>query len=178
MGQRFASLKEFFRMEGEKSAVTACPNVIQSISLDMVNQEGIENFPVNKNNGNPLVPNSQITLSRETKPDENLNERLNLNLDNHNTRFESLYSQPVEALDTKQVSFNGNTNNSEALFRPREVCCSSCGGSNSSSSSEDSPINLPLRRSSKTLSFGKRKSEYYFIDSPCSHYTIRYIIRR
>lgn len=150
-------------MDGERQPTEVCANE-PGQPLEMVNRDGSESLPENETNGNVPV-NSNILPNRpECKPEGNLdNDRLNLDIDNHNSRFESLYSQPVEAQDTKQVCNNGNVT-SEPSFRQQqqqqEACCSSSGGSNSSSSSEDSPVNPPLRRSSKTLSFGKRKSTY------------------
>lgn len=162
MGQHFASLREFFRMDGERQPTEICASAFsqQPLPSELVNRDGTDGLPENETNGNVPVTNSNILPNRECKPEGNLdNDRLNLDLDNHNSRFESLYSQPVEAQDTKQVCNNGNIT-SEPAFRQQEACCSSSGGSNSSSSSEDSPVNPPLRRSSKTLSFGKRKSMY------------------
>lgn len=161
MGQHFASLREFFRMDSERQPIEICANAFsQPLPLEMVNHDGTDSLPENETNGNVPVMNSNILPNRECKPGGDLdNDHLNLDLDNHNSRFESLYSQPVETQDTKQVCNNGNVT-SELSFRQQEACCSSSGGSNSSSSSEDSPINPPLRRSSKTLSFGKRKSKY------------------
>lgn len=148
-------------MDGERQPTEICASVFsQPLPLEMVNRDGIDGSPENETNGNVPVVNSNILPNRECKPEENLdNDRLNLDLDNHNSRFESLYSQPVEAQDTKQVCNNGNVA-SETPYRQQEACCRSSGGSNISSSSEDSPVNPPLRRSSKTLSFGKRKSMY------------------
>lgn len=159
MGQHFASLREFFRMDGERQSAEICASAFsQALPLEMVNQDGIDGSSENEANGNVPVVNSNILPNRECKLEGNLdNDRLNLDLDNHNSRFESLYSQPVEAQDTKQVCTNGNVA-TETTYRQQEACCSSSGGSNSSSSSEDSPVNPPLRRSSKTLSFGRRKS--------------------
>lgn len=161
MGQHFASLREFFKMDGEKQSTEIYSNVLQQQStLEMVNQDDAENIPNYENNGNVPVLNSNVIPNRESKSEGNLgNHNLNLDLDNHNSRFESLYSQPVETQDSKQIRGNGNINNPETRFRQQEACSSSSGGSNSSSSSEDSPRTPPLRRSSKTLSFGKRKSK-------------------
>lgn len=152
-------------MDGERQPTEICASAFsQPLPLEMVNRDGIDGSPENETNGNVPVMNSNILPNRECKPEGNLdNDRLNLDLDNHNSRFESLYSQPsVEAQDTKQVCNNGNVA-SEMPYRQQEACCSSSGGSNSSSSSEDSPVNPPLRRSSKTLSFGKRKSTYLIL---------------
>jgi len=165
MGQHFASLREFFRMDGERQPTEICANALsQPLPLEMVNRDGTESLSENETNGNVPLMNSNILPNRpECKPEGNLdNDRLNLDVDNHNSRFETLYSQPVETQDTKQVCNNGNVT-SEPSFRQQEACCSSPGGSNSSSSSEDSPVNPPLRRSSKTLSFGKRKSTYQIL---------------
>lgn len=161
MGQHFASLRDFFRMDGERQPTEICANALSHpLPLDMVNRDGNESLPDNETNGNVPVTNPNILPNRpECKLEGNLdNDRLNLDVDNHNSRFESLYSQPVETQDTKQVCNNGNVTSEQSFRQQQEACCSSSGGSNSSSSSEDSPVNPPLRRSSKTLSFGKRKS--------------------
>lgn len=163
MGQHFASLRDFFRMDGDRQSTEICANALGNpLSLDMVNRDGNESLSENETNGNVPVTNPNILPNRpECKLEGNLdNDRLNLDVDNHNTRFESLYSQPVETQDTKQVCNNGNVTNESSFRQQQEACCGSSGGSNSSSSSEDSPVNPPLRRSSKTLSFGKRKSMY------------------
>ncbi|XP_011642867.1 uncharacterized protein LOC105430837 isoform X2 [Pogonomyrmex barbatus] len=162
MGQHFASLREFFRMDGERQPTEICANALSLPSpLEMLNRDDNESLPENETNGNVPVSNSNILPNRsECKLEGNLdNDRLNLDVDNHNSRFESLYSQPVEAQDTKQICNNGNVTSDSSFRQQREACCSSSGGSNSSSSSEDSPVNPPLRRSSKTLSFGKRKNK-------------------
>lgn len=149
-------------MDGERESAEICTNAFQPLALEMANRGDTEGLHENENNGNVPVINSNILPNRECKPEGNLdNDPLNLGLDNHNSRFESLYSQPAEAQDIKQICNNGNVI-SDASIRQQEACCSSPGGSNSSSSSsEDSPVNPPLRRSAKTLSFGKRKSMYY-----------------
>lgn len=150
MGQHFASLREFFRMDGERQSSETCTNVIQPTQLEMMNQDDIEN-----------LLNLSLILHEECKTDGSLdNDNLNLDLDNHNSKFETLYSQPIETQDSKKIYNNGNIAK-EICFKQQEACCSSSGGSNTSSSSEDSPINPPLRRSSKTLSFGKRKGKKY-----------------
>ncbi|XP_029156567.1 suppressor of cytokine signaling 5-like isoform X3 [Nylanderia fulva] len=174
MGQHFASLREFFRMDGERQAAEICASALsQPLPLEMVNRDITESLSENETNGNVPVMNSNILPNRlECKLEGNLdNDRLNLDVDNHNSRFESLYSQPVEAQDTKQVCNNGNVTNESSFRQQQEACCSSSSSSNSSSSSEDSPINPPLRRSSKTLSFGKRKNKQRNKDqSPvCNH---------
>ncbi|CAL1688272.1 unnamed protein product [Lasius platythorax] len=174
MGQHFASLREFFRMDGERQPAEICASALsQPLPLEMVNRDVTESLSENETNGNVPVMNSNILPNRlECKLEGNLdNDRLNLDVDNHNSRFESLYSQPVEAQDTKQVCNNGNVTSEPSFRQQQEACCSSSGGSNSSSSSEDSPINPPLRRSSKTLSFGKRKNKQRNKDqSPvCNH---------
>ncbi|KAF3424841.1 hypothetical protein E2986_05899 [Frieseomelitta varia] len=160
MGQHFASLREFFRMDSERQSSEACTNVIQPTQLKMMNQDDIEN-----------LLNLSLILHEECKTDGNLdNDNLNLDLDNHNSRFETLYSQPIEVQDSKKICNNGNITR-EICFKQQEACCSSSGSSNTSSSSEDSPVNPPLRRSSKTLSFGKRKGKQRNKDqSPvCTH---------
>ncbi|PBC33451.1 Suppressor of cytokine signaling [Apis cerana cerana] len=158
MGQHFASLKEFFRMDNERQSSETC-NVIQPTQLEIMNQDDIENLHNNENNGNVSTLNLSLILHEECKGDRNLdNDHVNLDLDNHNSRFETLYSQPIETQNSKQICNNGNINK-EICFKQQEACCSSSGSSNTSSSSEDSPINPSLRRSSKTLSFGKRKGK-------------------
>lgn len=152
MGQHLASLREFFRMAGERQSSEVYNNV-QSAQLEITNQDGIESLHDNENNGN--VPASNLAVHKECKANGNLdNDCVNLDLDNHNSRFESLYSQPIESHDSKQVCSNGNVNN-EICFKQQETC----------------PINPPLRRSSKTLSFGKRKGKQRNKDqSPvCTH---------
>lgn len=137
-------------MDSERQSSEACTNVIQPTQLKMMNQDDIEN-----------LLNLSLILHEECKTDGSLdNDNLNLDLDNHNSRFETLYSQPIEAQDSKKICNNGNISR-EICFKQQEACCSSSGSSNTSSSSEDSPINPPLRRSSKTLSFGKRKGKKY-----------------
>ncbi|XP_029049483.1 uncharacterized protein LOC114879094 isoform X1 [Osmia bicornis bicornis] len=171
MGQHFASLREFFRMDSERQSSEVCANVIQSAQLEMMNQDGTKGLHDNENNGNVPALNSNLILQEECKVDGNLdNDRLHLDLDNHNSRFETLYSQPVDAQDSKQNCSNGNFA-TEICFKLQEACCSSSGCSNTSTSSEDSPVNPPLRRSSKTLSFGKRKGKQRNKDqSPvCTH---------
>ncbi|XP_076668259.1 suppressor of cytokine signaling at 36E isoform X2 [Andrena cerasifolii] len=173
MGQHFASLREFFRMDGERQSSEAGTNVVYSSELEMMNQDGTEGtIHDNENNGNvPVLDSIDLIMLGECKLDGNLdNDRLNLDLDNHNSRFESLYSQPVETQDTRHICNNGNVT-TEIRFKQQEACCSSSGGSNTSSSSEDSPVNPPLRRSSKTLSFVKRKNKQRNKDqSPvCTH---------
>lgn len=155
MGQHFASLREFFRMEGEKQSLQVYNESLHQLSFDMLDQEDSENTQKNENNGN--VPNSNIISN---KPDDNLdNEQLNLDVDNHNSRFESIYSQPIDTQDTKQNCNNGNivVNAVESSLKQQELCVNNSGSSYTSSSSEDSPVNPSFRRSSKTLSFGKRK---------------------
>ena len=173
MGQHFASLREFFRMDGERQSREAGTNVVYSSELEMMNQDGTEGtIHDNENNGNvPVLDSIDLIMLGECKLDGNLdNDRLNLDLDNHNSRFESLYSQPVETQDTRHICNNGNVT-TEIRFKQQEACCSSSAGSNTSSSSEDSPVNPPLRRSSKTLSFVKRKNKQRNKDqSPvCTH---------
>ncbi|KZC10902.1 PREDICTED: uncharacterized protein LOC107189038 [Dufourea novaeangliae] len=171
MGQHFASLREFFRMDGERQSSEVCSSVIQHSRLDMMNQDDVENMHDDANNGNVPALNSNSILHGECKMHGILdNDRLNLELDNHNSKFETLYSQPIETQDSKQICSNGNVT-SEIHFKQQEVCCSSSERSNNSSSSEDSPVNPPLRRSSKTLSFGKRKSKQRNKDQnpACTH---------
>lgn len=165
MGQHFASLRDFFRMEGEKQSLQVyneSSSLNHQSSFDMLDQEDSENTQKNENNGNIHVPNLNIILN---KPDDNLdNEQLNLDVDNHNARFESIYSQPIDTQDSKQNCNNGNIVSAvEPSLKQQESCVNNSGSSNTSSSSEDSPVNPSFRRSSKTLSFGKRKGELLII---------------
>ncbi|KOC68061.1 Suppressor of cytokine signaling 5 [Habropoda laboriosa] len=169
MGQHFASLREFFRMDSERQSLEACTNVIQPAQLEVMLQ--LENLHDNENNGNVPALNLNLILHEECKADGNLdNDHLSLDLDNHNSRFETLYSQPVETQESKEICSNGNITN-ELCFKQQKACCSSSGDSNTSSKSEDSPINPPLRRSSKTLSFVKRKGKQRSKDQSqmCTH---------
>lgn len=145
-------------MEGEKQSLQVYNESLHQLSFDMLDQEDSENTQKNENNGN--VPNSNIISN---KPDDNLdNEQLNLDVDNHNSRFESIYSQPIDTQDTKQNCNNGNivVNAVESSLKQQELCVNNSGSSYTSSSSEDSPVNPSFRRSSKTLSFGKRKGSF------------------
>lgn len=167
MGQRIASLRVFFRMEREKQSLEGYPESIRRSSLDTLDRNVSDNLTNRENNGNIPATNSNVIQNRD-KPEENLNnEQLNLDLDNHNSRFESIYSQPLDGQDRtekepKQCFNNGNFIAGEPeTFKQQEACCSNSGGSSTSSSSEDSPVNPVLRRSSKTLSFGRRKSEWF-----------------
>lgn len=131
MGQHFASLREFFRMDGERQSSEAGTNVAYSSELEMMNQDGTEGtIHDNENNGNvPVLDSIDLIMLGECKLDGNLdNDRLNLDLDNHNSRFESLYSQPVETQDTRHICNNGNVT-TEIRFKQQEACCSSSGGS-------------------------------------------------
>ncbi|CAK9799558.1 Suppressor of cytokine signaling 5 [Anthophora plagiata] len=169
MGQHLASLREFFRMDGERQSFKACTNVVQPAQLEVMLQ--LENLQDNENNGNVPALNLNLILHEECKVDGNLdNDHLNLDLDNHNSRFETLYSQPVETQESKEICSNGNVTN-ELCYKQQKACCSSSGDSNTSSRSEDSPVNPPLRRSSKTLSFVKRKGKQRNKDQSqtCSH---------
>ncbi|XP_033341169.1 suppressor of cytokine signaling at 36E [Megalopta genalis] len=158
MGQHFASLREFFRMGGERQSSEVCTSIIQRV-LEMTNQDSTENLHENENNGNVPALNSNSFPRGECKPDGNLdNDRLNLEVDNHNSKFETLYNQPVDSQDSKQVCSNGNVTSEILSYKQQN-------------NSEDSPINPPLRRSSKTLSFGKRKSKQRNKDQnpTCTH---------
>lgn len=157
MGQHFASLRDFFRMEGEKQSIQVYNESLHQLSFNMLDQEESDNTKKNENNGNIHVQNSNIILN---KVDDNLdNEQLNLDVDNHNARFESIYSQPIDSQDSKQNCNNGNIVNDVEPLKQQESCVNNSGSSNTSSSSEDSPINPSFRRSSKTLSFGRRKGK-------------------
>nr|ACE75293.1 hypothetical protein GFP_L1_0160 [Glyptapanteles flavicoxis] len=125
----------------------------------MPSNDNIEITGDNENNGNEF--NNPIA-------DENKEQNRNLNieefnLENHNSRFESIYSQPLDSTTTiqdtgKACNNNGNFVAPETEFKQQEPCCSSSG----SSSSEDSSADPALRRTSKTLSFVKRKSKIKF----------------
>lgn len=172
MGQHLASLRIFLKMEGERS-LTNTASITQPISsMDLSNFNAEQTPPRltvedngNEESGNDNEPESLRVgeiESKENKPDENLNnEPLDFGLDNHNSRFESIYSQQIDSQDQKPACDNGNfvSQSSDTSQRHQEASCSSTGSSNSSSSSEDSPTNQALRRTSKTLSFGKRRGE-------------------
>ncbi|XP_014219415.1 uncharacterized protein LOC106647502 [Copidosoma floridanum] len=173
MGQHFASLREFFRMDSDKKPLEGYPKAIRCVSLDMLDQNESINLANQESNGNIPVINSNVIQNRPKSEDGLDNEQLNLDVDNHNSRFESLYSQPVDGQESKQYFNNGNfiAVEQDQTFRQQEACCSNSGGSNTSSSSEDSPVNPVLRRSSKTLSFGRRKTKSHSKDQNpvCNH---------
>ena len=148
-------------MEGEKESLKVYNASNNRSVFDMLAREESESSQENENNGNLPTQNSNVNSRRESKAEDNLdNEQLNLNVDNHNARFESIYSQPIDAQDSKQCCNNGNiVTAAEPTVKQPESCSSNSGSSNTSSSSEDSPVNPTFRRSSKTLSFGKRKGE-------------------
>lgn len=173
MGQHLASFREFFRMDGEKPDTDVYTDGPEQSPFNMLAREENENVADIENNGNEPSLNANTVTNNDRKGNRNLeNDQLNLALDNRNSRFESIYSQPIDAQETKQVCNNGNfVGPADVEFKSEEPCCSSSGSSNSSSSSEDSPINPPLRRTSKTLSFGKQKIKQRSKDqSPvCNH---------
>ncbi|CAB0043122.1 unnamed protein product [Trichogramma brassicae] len=113
-------------------------------------------------------------ITRISKSEERLdNIRLDSDISNHNSRFETLYSQHRDGQEAKQCqSSNGNflASEQEAL-KQFEAGNSNSGGSSTSSSSEDNSGNPALRRSSKTLSFGRRKGKQRSKDQTpgCSH---------
>lgn len=149
-------------MDSEKQPLEGYPESIRRSSLNTLDRNESEILANRETNGNIPAVNSNVIQNRD-KPEDIDNEQLNLDLDNHNSRFESLYSQPIDAQEPKQCFNNGNFITGEPeTFKQQEACCSNSGGSNTSSSSEDSPVNPVLRRSSKTLSFGKRKSKLIF----------------
>lgn len=149
MGQHLASLLD--RMDSAAS----CGGADEA---DLEHQQ-------ESNANNNLVVQQVIAVAAASvlKPDnlDNQQQQLNLDLDNHNSRFESLYSQPIDG--TQQCNGNFIEQQQQQLDAydkaQQDVACNSAG-SNASSSSEDSPVNPVLRRSSKTLSFGKRKGIY------------------
>ncbi|XP_063990641.1 uncharacterized protein LOC135169507 [Diachasmimorpha longicaudata] len=156
MGQHLASFREFFRMSGKQAE--ACNNDCNNSNVDEMGNNEIDNRN-NESNGNQS--GHSILVNEDTKQNRNIdNEQLNLSLDNHNARFETIYSQPIESQEQGKICSNGNFGgNNEVDLKQQEPGCSSSGGSNNSSSAEDSPGNPMLRRTSKTLSFGKRKSK-------------------
>lgn len=161
MGPRFASLRRICSMDSEKPPLEGYSQSIQHSSLDMLDRGESDDLSNQESNGNIPAVNSNVVQPKE-KPEENLdNDQLNADLDNHNARFESLYSQPIDGQEPKQCFSNGNfiAGEPETTFKQQEASCSNSGSSNTSSSSEDSPVNPVLRRSSKTLSFVKRKSK-------------------
>lgn len=167
MGQHLASLRYFLKMESERALENCGCQTSQPMSIIDVPNVNIEQDspPVIEDNGNEP---SLLRENEENKPDENLNnEHLDFGLDNHNSRFESIYSQQIDAQESKSTSNNGNFVNQ----KEQEPSCSSNASSNSSSSSEDSPTNLALRRTSKTLSFGKRRGKQRNKDQnpTCNH---------
>ncbi|KAK0096631.1 hypothetical protein PV326_004900 [Microctonus aethiopoides] len=159
----------------------------QRAILDMPGQNNgdIENSTDNnESNGNnhELIQHNSVDSNDGDNKQQNQNiNNEQINLDNHNSRFESIYSQPLDSQQdtTKQVCNNGNfvagsdidLKQQQQQQPPQEQPCCSGSGSNSSSSSEDSPVNPALRRTSKTLSFGKRKNKQRNKDqSPvCNH---------
>ncbi|XP_012277651.1 uncharacterized protein LOC105698193 [Orussus abietinus] len=173
MGQHFASLREFFRMDSDKQPAEAQTDVLHRPSSDMIDEDEIRSLSDIENNGNVPALNANITATDENKPVGNLNnEQLNLDFDNHNSRFECIYSHPADSQESKQPCSNGNFITEKDIdFKQQEACCSSSGSGNSSSCSDDSPINPALKRSSKTLSFGKRKNKQRNKDQGpiCSH---------
>ncbi|XP_016839572.1 uncharacterized protein LOC100122078 [Nasonia vitripennis] len=172
MGQRFASLREFFRMDTENHSLEGYPESIRRSSLDTLDRNKADNLENGENNGNLPAVNSNVIQNRNKSEDNLENEQLNQDLDNHNSRFESIYSHPIDGQESKQCFSNGNfIAGEQETFKPQEACCSNSGSSNTSSSSEDSPVNPVLRRSSKTLPFGKRKSKQRSKDQNpvCNH---------
>ena len=148
-------------MEGERNSLEVYNDSLHRSAFDMLSREESESSQEKENNGNPPTPNTNVISSRESKVEVNIdNEQLNLDVDNHNARFESIYSQPIDAQDSKQCCNNGNiVTGAQPALKKHESCGANSGSSNTSSSSEESPVNPTFRRSSKTLSFGKRKGE-------------------
>ncbi|XP_058793950.1 suppressor of cytokine signaling 7 [Phymastichus coffea] len=147
MGQHLASL----RMDSSTTGTGSCCSGGGDRQREPV-EASLEN------NGNVVLVVPVVAVPKLGNLD-NEQQQLNFDFDNHNSRFESLYSQPIDA-----GQCNGNFIDQqqpqqlqlEVYNKAQEACCNS-SGSNASSSSEDSPVNPVLRRSSKTLSFGKRK---------------------
>ncbi|XP_057320000.1 suppressor of cytokine signaling 4 [Microplitis mediator] len=194
MGQRFASFREFFKMDSKQShhhqqleqdhqqtSEAGTDDNQHASAYVMPNNEDIENTGDNENNGNQL-DNSLADENKEQNRNINNEE---LNLENHNSRFESIYSQPLDSTTTTTTTTNtiqDNTNKAcnnngnfvgatETEFKQQqEPCCSSSG----SSSSEDSSADPSLRRTSKTLSFVKRKCKQRNKDQNqvCNHTTL------
>ncbi|XP_011503093.1 PREDICTED: uncharacterized protein LOC105366369 [Ceratosolen solmsi marchali] len=169
MGQQFASLREFFRMENENQS-EGYSESIRHLSLNTLDQSESDNITNRENNGNISTINFHAIHNRN-KADDNLDNDVNLDLDNHNSRFESIYSQPIDGQESKPCFNNGNFIANEQETFKQEACCSNSASSNTSSSSEDSPVNPVFQRSSKTLSFGKRKSKQRSKDQNpvCNH---------
>ncbi|XP_012268030.2 uncharacterized protein LOC105692998 [Athalia rosae] len=177
MGQHLASLPNLSKMDSEPKSLGNSADVLldQSV-IDMPNFNTEQVSHVTENNGN--VPTMAVNEAEndENKADQNLdNGQLNFGVDNHNSRFESIYSQQIDAQDSRSICINGNfvPQSDSVPNKQQEASCgsSSTGSSNSSSSSEDSPTNLAFRRTSKTLSFGKRRGKQRTKDkSPtCNH---------
>ncbi|XP_014224227.1 uncharacterized protein LOC106650614 [Trichogramma pretiosum] len=175
MGQHFASLRETITMDSHKHSlkgyrVRNCPYA------DTPERSHPTDLAVQENNGNNLPSNisPNEVRCRISKSEERLdNIRLDSDISNHNSRFETLYSQHRDAQEAKQCqSSNGNflASEQEAL-KQFEAGNSNSGGSSTSSSSEDNSGNPALRRSSKTLSFGRRKGKQRSKDQTpgCSH---------
>lgn len=137
MGQRFASLQVLLKMDGKKHHT----------------EQVSSGYDQNESNGN----NVAVLSIKEIKSDNNES----LDLDNHNSRFESLYSQPSDNQDSKQRSFS-NGNLVESTSKQEFSLCDP-GNGNNSCSLQDSNVNPALKRSLKTLSFVKRKGDslYY-----------------
>lgn len=158
MGQHFASLKKLIRMDSDKQSLEKkYPETIQRSLYDMLDQHE-SNLTNVENNGNITVVNTNKVLLNQEQETISDDKQLNLDIDNHNSRFESLYNQPVDGQESKQNSNNGNFIVTEQeTFGQQEASCSNFEGSNTSSSSDDNTVNPVFRRSSKTLSFGRRK---------------------
>lgn len=163
MGQHLASFREFFRMDGERSSTDVyAEGRQQRCQFNMSEHQVTDNERghYNESNGNEPTQNVNKDSNNEAELNANLvdNPESDLSFDNHNSRFESIYSQAIDqAQESTQDSSNGNfASSAEGDFK-REARSGSSSSGNSSSSSEDSPVNPPSRRAPKTLSFGKQK---------------------
>ncbi|KAF7989776.1 hypothetical protein HCN44_008450 [Aphidius gifuensis] len=248
MGQHLASFREFFRMNAHKHQQqqqqqnshlqniggdnnhmcfkhhNSTSTVEQNMTYDMLSQNKYNNNNISNVENNENQQDTNITFDNNENKDIQIvdddNEEINNPLDNnHNSRFESIYSQQIDAQDVKQVCNNNsnfvtNTTDTEMIKQQQqqqEPCCSASSGdgnssststnssgssggsggssssssvagcgdggssgssgstggrggvdggsSSSNSSSEDNTVNPTFKRTSKTLSFVKRKTK-------------------
>ncbi|KAJ8678973.1 hypothetical protein QAD02_014760 [Eretmocerus hayati] len=172
MGHRFASLRTILKMDNNGQIPEAYQSSIGRSTLDVLSQNPSDPDNHPEYNGN-ITPSNSNVVQGSDKPDVDLSdEQLNLDLNNHNARFESLYNQPLEGQEPEEGFSNGNFIASEQeMLKQQEPCCSNSSGSNTSSSSEDNAVNTAVR-TSKTLSFGKRKNKQHHSkhqNPACSH---------
>lgn len=149
MGQHLASLRFFFvKMDADKAIENGC-------ETEPRGTDAAPSSVATEDNGNEPSASSE---TEENKTDENLNVE-EFPLDNHNSIFESIYSKQIDAPETKPQTNNGNFETPSENRNEPGSSHSSASNSSSSSSSEESPTNVALRRTSKTLSFGNRRGE-------------------